>query len=125
MYASSPIRDFLPYVTHDQAIYKRHLKDTEDHIKAPKVSVRLGNELLKAQRWIPNKISGWNHPLLAIVAGDDRIADADQTRHLLGQINQDLVTELYYPENFHENFNELNRDEIFGEIVKWVEPYIS
>ena len=64
-------------------------------------------------------------PLLAIVAGDDRIADANAARQLLGQIEPDLITELYYPDNYHENFNELNRDEIFGEIVKWVEPRIS
>jgi len=121
---STPFKEFLPYVTHDQAIYERHLKDTEDQIKAPQVSVRLGNELLKAQRWIPGKISEWKHALMVIVAGDDRIADADKTRQLIGQINQNLVTELYYPENYHENFNELNRDEIFGEIVKWVEQRI-
>jgi len=121
---STPFEDFLPYTTHDREITERHKEDRKDHIKAPQVSVRLGNELLKAQQWIPGRIKEWKHPLMVIVAGDDRIADADQTRHLIGQINQDLVTELYYPENFHENFNEINRNEIFGEIVKWVKPRI-
>ena len=122
---SAPFEDFMPFVTHDQAIYNRHREDMKDHTKAPQVSIRLGSELLKAQRWIPGKISEWKHPLMVIVAGDDRIADADETKHLIGKINQDLVTELYYPDNFHENFNELNRDEIFGEIVKWVEQRVS
>jgi alpha-beta hydrolase superfamily lysophospholipase len=121
---TTPTEDFLPYTTRDQEVYQRHRKDIEDHIKAPHVSVRLGNELLKAQQWIPGKISKWKHPLMVIVAGDDKIADAEVTRVLLGQINQDLVTELYYPENYHENFNELNRDEIFGKILEWVEKHI-
>ena len=120
-----PLEDFMPYVTHDEVIYKRHRQDERDHVKTNKISARVANELLKAQRWIPGRIAEWKHPLLAIVAGDDRIADANAARQLLGQIQPDLITELNYPENYHENFNELNRDEIFGEIVKWVEPRIS
>ena len=120
-----PLEDFMQYVTRDEAIYKRHRQDERDLVKTTRISARVANELLKAQRWIPGRIAEWKHPLLAIVAGDDRIADANAARQLLGQIQPDLITELYYPENYHENFNELNRDEIFGEIVKWIEPRIS
>lgn len=120
-----PLEDILVHVTHDQAIYERHLADERDGIMANKASARFANELLKAQRWIPEKIAGWKHPMLAIVAGDDKLADADATRELLGQINPDLLTELYYPENYHENFNELNRDEIFAKILEWVDARIS
>jgi len=120
-----PIEDLLVHVTHDEEVYKRHRQDERDHIMADKVSARFANELLKAQAWISGNIAKWNRPLLAIVAGDDKLANADATRQFLGQIKPDLITELYYPENYHENFNELNRDEIFGEIVKWVEARIS
>ena len=120
-----PIEDLLKYLTHDEGVYKRHRQDERDHIRANTVSARFANELLKAQRWIPENITKWNHPLLAIVAGNDKLADAEATRKLLGRIEPDLVTELYYPDNYHENFNELNREEIFGEIVKWAEPRIS
>ena len=118
---AAPTEDFLPNVSRNQEILKQHRDDIDDQIKAAKVTVRLGNELLRAQRIIPAKISGWGHPLLAIVAGDDKIADARATRHLLNQTDPDLVKELYYPENFHENFNEPNREEIFAEIVKWIQ----
>jgi lysophospholipase len=113
------------HVTHDQEIYQRHLADERDGIMANKASARFANELLKAQRWIPDHIAAWKHPLLAIVAGDDKVAEAEATRQLLGLIDPELLTELYYPENFHKNFNELNRDEIFAKIVEWVEPRIS
>lgn len=120
-----PIEDLVVHVTHDEAIYKRHREDERDHIMAHKASARFANELLKAQRWIPGNITKWNHSLLAITAGDDKIANTVEVRQLLNKINPDLVTELYYPNNYHENFNELNRNEVFGEIVKWVELHIS
>lgn len=122
---TTPTEDFLPNVTRDQEIIHRHREDIRDQIKADKVSIRLGNELLKAQLLIPDKISEWRHPVLAVNAGDDKIADVKVSRQLLKLIQPDLVTELYYPENFHENFNEPNRDEIFEKIVEWALPRIS
>jgi len=119
-----PIEDIMIHITHDQEIYQRHRADERDGIMADKVSALCANELLKAQRRIPGKISQWKHPLLAIVAGDDKIAEPKATRELLGQINPDLLTELYYPDNYHENFNELNREEVFTRILEWVEPRI-
>ncbi len=120
-----PLEDILVHVTHDQEIYKRQRADERDGIMANKVSARFAYECLKAQRWIPAHIAAWKHPMLAIVAGDDKIAKADSTRELLRLIDPELLTELYYPENFHENFNELNRNEIFAKIVEWVDPRIS
>jgi len=115
-----PLESFLDVVTHDEEIYERHQKDEADGIMAKECSFRFGSELLKAQAWIPDHIGEWKHPLLMIVAGDDRLANAPATRELLGKIDPKHLTELYYPENYHENFNELNRDEIFGEILEWV-----
>jgi len=120
-----PLEDILVHVTRDEEIYKRQREDERDGIMANKSSARFAYECLKAQRWIPAHIAAWKHPMLAIVAGDDKIAKADSSRKLLGLIDPGLLTELYYPENFHENFNELNRDEIFAKIVEWVEPRIS
>ena len=115
-----PIEDILPNVTRDKEIYLRHRKDETDGIMAKYASARFAGELLKAQAWVPENISRWKHPLLVIVAGDDKLADAASTRMLIGKIEPGLVTELYYPENYHENFNEINREEIFGQIVEWV-----
>jgi alpha-beta hydrolase superfamily lysophospholipase len=116
-----PIENFLPHVSHDPEIYERHISDVREGFKVTRVSARFGGELLKAQAWIPGNISRWTHPMLAIIAGDDKVADAPAAMRLLGEIPSGLLTELYYPENYHENFNELNRNEIFAEILQWVE----
>lgn len=118
---TAPIEDILPHVSHDRRVVERHRRDEADGVKPSKVSIRVGHELLKAQAWVPGNITRWKHPLLLIVAGDDKIADMEATREYMGKIDPGLVTELFYPANYHENFNELNREEIFGKIVEWVE----
>ncbi|MFH0757433.1 MAG: alpha/beta fold hydrolase [Bacteroidota bacterium] len=116
-----PTEDFKAVVTHDEEVYKRQRKDAEDGYVVSSVTTRSGHELLKAQRWVPGNISRWTHPVLFILAGDDRIADNGVNRQMIDRIEPGLVTELHYPENYHENFNELNRDEIFARILEWVE----
>jgi len=116
-----PLEDLMPHLTRDKEISQRHLDDARDHIRAGHLSARFAGEMLKASKSLPGNIAEWKHPMLAIVAGDDRLADAGATRQLLGKISRELVTELYYPENYHENFNELNREEIFTRIIEWVD----
>ena len=116
-----PMEDPKPNFTHDQEIYQRHCLDELDHIRAVHASARFANELLKAQRFVPGHIAHWKHPLLAIVAGNDLVADSKATGQLLDRIDPGLLTRCLYPDNFHENLNELNREEIFIEIKEWVD----
>lgn len=116
-----PTEDFKKLVTHDEEVYERQRKDERNGDVVSSVSTRSANELLKAQTWIPENIARWKDPVLFILAGDDRISDREANTKLIGLIDPGLVSELHYPENFHENFNELNRDEIFARIVEWLE----
>lgn len=116
-----PTEDFKKVVTHDEAVYKRQRKDEEDGFVVSSVTMRSASELVKAQAWIPENITRWKHPVLFILAGDDRISDMHANTKLIKQIEPDLVSELHYPENYHENFNELNREEVFARILEWVE----
>lgn len=119
-----PTEDIVVNLTHDEEIYQRHRREEVDGLKANKVSARFAAELLKAQNWIPEHISAWKHPVLFIIAGDDKLADASASREMISSIDPALVTEIFYPENYHENFNELNRDEVSARIVQWCEPRI-
>ncbi len=120
-----PIEDIRDHVTHDKEIMKRQREDERDGIMASGASARFAAELLKAQAWIPDHIATWKHPMLVIVAGDDKLADSAATKELLKKVNPEYLTELWYPDNFHENFNELNREDVFARIVEWCEPRIK
>lgn len=117
-----PIEDFTDQLTHDAAITARHHADAADDYRATAVSARFGAELLKAQQYLPNNISNWNHPAFFVIAGDDKLADAQETQRLISLIDSKYVTSHYYPENYHENFNETNREEIFALIEEWIKP---
>jgi lysophospholipase len=120
-----PIEDLRLHVTRDDAEYQRMRKDEKDGIQATKMSARMGAEFLKAQEWVPEHISEWNYPLLAIIPGDDKLINSEVTRELLQKIDKRMLTELFYPENKHESFNEINREEVFAAILKWCKPRIN
>ena len=40
---------------------------------------------------------------------------------MLKSIDPALLDYHFYPENYHENFNELNREKIFADILRWLE----
>lgn len=120
-----PIEDITDHLTHDKSIIDRHRKDEADHIRAVKASARFANELLKAQYYIPGHIENWKHPLYCVVAGNDRLTNADATLQYLEKIDKSLVKINFVGINFHENFNELNREEIFEDILKWIKSRIA
>lgn len=115
-----PGPDITDVLTHDADITRRHRKDEEDGIRGKKATMRFGAELLKAQVWVRENISRWSHPLFAVVAGADQVADADAAERLLKTIDPRLLTYVRHPDNYHENFNELNREETFARIHEWM-----
>jgi alpha-beta hydrolase superfamily lysophospholipase len=113
----APLTDLL---THDSAITARHHADERDGVRATEITVRFGNALTAAQQGLAARLPAWRHPLFAVVAGDDRLADADAAEAMLKSVPAALLTYRRHPRNFHENFNELNREEIFADILGWM-----
>jgi alpha-beta hydrolase superfamily lysophospholipase len=113
-----PLTDVL---THDPEITARHYKDEESGVRGTTVSAKLSVEYLKAQKFVLKNISTWNQmPVLGIIAGDDHLADAQSSIDALKSITAVAEKTLIYPKNYHENFNELNREDIFEEIWNWI-----
>lgn len=119
--AKVPIGSFTDVLTHDRAITERHLADERDGIRAVEATMRFASELSKAQAGLPERISAWPYPMFAVVAGDDKLADAGATEAILKSVDAKLLDYHFYPDNFHENFNETNRDKIFADILRWME----
>ena len=120
-----PLEDIRMYVTRDEGQYYRMRQDEKDGIQATEITVRMGAEFMKAQKWVPGNIDQWSHPVLVIVPGEDKLADSEVTLQLISRIDKDLVTIHRYPENYHESFNELNREKVFASLLEWCEPRIK
>ena len=117
----APAEDFMEVLTHDPAITARHKKDEADDIRARAVSFRVGHQFLTAQAEIADTIHKWDQPLFVAVAGQDRLTDSELLRTYLGRIDATLVEQHFYGENYHENFNETNREDIFDRIEDWLD----
>ena len=115
-----PSQDITDLLTHDKTITDRHRQDEKDGIRAVKASIRFGSELFSAQDWVKSNIQNWAHPLFAVLAGSDQVAKTTESDRLLKTINPNLLTALTYNGNYHENFNELNREELFYQIYDWM-----
>ncbi len=119
-----PLEHLTHLLTHDATITARHLADEKDDIRATEVSFRFAASLLAAQATLPKTFGAWKHPVFAVVAGDDKLADPKGSKALLDTIPKDLMEYHAYPENYHENFNEVNRNTIFADILNWMEKRI-
>ena len=112
-------------LTHDAGITKRHYEDEKDNIRAIEVSFRFAKSLQTAQEGLAEKMTSWRYPTFAVVAGDDKLADAHASESMLKSISPSLLDYHFYPENYHENFNELNCEKIFADILCWLEKRLT
>ena len=119
-----PLEHLTHLLTNDAAITARHLADERDNIRATEVSFRFAASLMAAQEELPATFDKWTHPVFAVVAGDDKLADAQGAKALFDTIPQDLLQYHHYPDNYHENFNELNRNQIFADILGWMGKHL-
>lgn len=116
----APLQDFTDVLTHDSAITARHRTDEQDNIRASEATIRFGSELLIAQQQLSQSISRWNLPVYVILAGQDKLADTPQVQRYIESMQGDDVTKVVYPENYHENLNEINRDVVYRGVRDWL-----
>ncbi|MET3132252.1 lysophospholipase [Oxalobacteraceae bacterium GrIS 1.11] len=116
-----PLASLTELLTHDRAITARHYADEKDQTRATEVTVRFATALTSAQARLGGTLSGWRFPLFAVVAGEDKLADCRAAEAMLKTVAPALLSYHFYPDNYHENFNEINRDQIFGEMLTWLE----
>lgn len=123
--AKVPLESMTHVLTHDTAITKRHYEDERDNIRATEASFRFAKALQTAQEGLAKKMPAWRYPTFAVVAGDDKLADARASESMLKSIDPALLKYHFYPDNYHENFNELNREKIFADILQWLEGRLA
>ena len=121
----APIEDFTDVLTHDESITTRHRMDEADLFRASSATIRFASELMLAQEALEKTIDRWNKPVFAVVAGEDRLSDTPAVEALLDRIQTALLERHLYPDNFHENFNESNREEIYKLMDSWLKKQLN
>lgn len=104
----------LSQLTHDKEILKGHQKDIDSGLRGGAVTPRFAVVSKQAQDKLAEELSHWNeYPLAVAIAGNDHLADAQFTLAQMEGISSPLVHYHCYEDNLHENFNEINRLEVF------------
>ena len=57
-----------------------------------------------------------------IVGGQDSVVDPSAARELFDRLGSEDKTLLLYPKMLHEPFNEIGREQVFDDVVRWIEP---
>jgi alpha-beta hydrolase superfamily lysophospholipase len=113
-------------LTHDEKITARHFADEAAGLRGKQVTAKLGTESAKTQSWVSANLKSWQRfPVFAVIAGNDLLAEPQAGRQILKTIPSELLTLLVHENNFHENFNEVNRNESFTAIWDWMQPLLS
>lgn len=89
------------------------------------ICVRMAKEIIDAS----NRIIGLSYylrtPSLFLIAGKDEIVDPESTFLFAHGIDKAITQIVQYPDHHHELWNEIDRQEIFALMKKWVDKRIK
>jgi lysophospholipase len=85
------------------------------------ITVRMAREIFEASQKVRGLSYYLKTPSLFLIAGDDRIVDAESTTLFAHGIDKRLTSIVQYPNSRHELWNETNRFDIFETMKKWVD----
>lgn len=108
-------------VTRDESIQQE--TDSDPHMYR-KVSVRLYHEMNHAIELAWRERDKIRVPLLVLQAGDDRLVDPQATEEFAQTLTLADSEYRCYPGLYHEIFNEPEREEVFRDLLQWLEKRI-
>jgi alpha-beta hydrolase superfamily lysophospholipase len=106
-------------LTSDPEMQRHHEIDPLRHsrISAPLYFGMVEQGLVVAER-----ASEIQWPLLLILGGRDTVVDPEESQRIFERIGGLDKTLCYYPNMLHEPLNELGREQVFADIIAWLEP---
>jgi alpha-beta hydrolase superfamily lysophospholipase len=104
-------------LTRDPQMQREHRSDPLRHnrISAPLFFGMLdGGELLMA------RAGEIRTPILMLVGGQDPVVDPIRAREFFDRLGSEDKTLLFYPRMLHEVFNDLGREQVLDDLIRWI-----
>jgi alpha-beta hydrolase superfamily lysophospholipase len=89
------------------------------------IRARTGAEILKATKWVEAHSREFTIPVLVLHGGADKIADPQGSISFYTHCGSSDKQHKIYPGAYHEILNEINRDEVISDILKWLEAHVT
>lgn len=106
------------YLSHDPEVVRAYESDPLVH---PKITPRLLRCMLRtiddAHNWAPTLAI----PVLMLLAGDDRMVDAQGSEAFFARLPRGVGTLHHYPALYHEIFNEREASRVFADLALWMD----
>ena len=106
------------YLSHRQEVVDAYDSDPLVH---PRISARLLRAMLEAIEFAQDHASTLGVKTLLLVAGDDRLVDADGSDDFFRKLAPGAGTMHSYPGYYHEIFNEVEAGRVFDDIRAWLD----
>ncbi len=109
----------VEYISHDKQVVEDYKTDTLVH---DKITPRLANFILDSGQESLKKAANFHIPTLLLIAGDDRLVDAEGAKLLFAKLPKDSATMHLYDNLYHELFNETEaeRAKVFAALKNWL-----
>jgi lysophospholipase len=108
-------------LTRDPEIQEEHRTDPWRHNRmSPPLFFGMveGGELLLA------RAAEIRVPLLMLLGGQDTVIDPTISREFFDRLGSEDKTLLIYPKMLHEPLNELGREQVYDDLVRWLEQHL-
>ena len=111
------------YLSHDPAVVRQYLADPLVHNK---ISARLGRFIQHSGPPTIEAAARWRTPTLLMYAGADRLVNPQGSRKFAARaaepgVTPGLVTARCFEDLYHELFNELDAEAVFGTLKAWLD----
>jgi len=105
-------------VTHDLDIVNE-LK--ADSLSVDRITSRLWENYNEVMRDTLLSSGEINSPTLFLLAGDDKVVKTEAALRVFANLKAPLKDKIIYEGAYHEVFNEINRKEVLGDLVDWLQ----
>ncbi len=110
------------YLSHDPAIGPAYVADPLVHFR---MTARSYTEMRARMAQARGAAAGVRLPVLVLQAGDDRLADAQATRAMVGRLASADQRLVWLDGWYHEVFNEAGRAQAVGELLAWLRAHAA
>ena len=83
-----------------------------------------GNMFVSGVRYLNKNIKFQQTPILILHGGADKIVPAEFSKRLMEMIPHDQKELIIYKDNYHEIFNDLDREIVFADVIRWLKEKI-
>jgi alpha-beta hydrolase superfamily lysophospholipase len=107
------------YLTRDPEVQRQH---RDDRLRHNRISAPYFFGMVEGGEMLIARAGEIRTPIVILVGGQDPVADPTAAREFYDRLGSADKTLLLYPKMLHEPLNELGREQVLNDLVRWLEP---